>query len=107
MGEATPPPAAAAKSAAPKYVPKAKEAPVAGSDNVLIHVNAGEEMGIEASDVVTAIMGETGLPAKVVNKVDVRERHLFVHVAADCANSIISKLNRSQIKGRKVKVKLA
>ena len=64
-------------------------------------------MGIEASDVVTAIMGETGLPAKVVNKVDVRERHLFVHVAADCANSIISKLNRSQIKGRKVKVKLA
>ena len=107
VGEATPPPAAPAKSAAPKYVPKVKEAPVAGSDNVLIHVNAGEEMGIEASDVVTAIMGETGLPAKVVNKVDVRERHLFVHVAADCANSIISKLNRSQIKGRKVKVKLA
>jgi hypothetical protein len=39
--------------------------------------------------------------------VDIRERHLFVDVAAEHANSIISKLNRTQIKGRSAKVKVA
>jgi hypothetical protein len=32
---------------------------------------------------------------------------LFVDVDADHANAIIAKLNRSEIKGHKVKVKLA
>jgi hypothetical protein len=39
--------------------------------------------------------------------VDIRERHLFVDVASEHANSIISKLNRAQIKGRKAKAKVA
>ena len=64
-------------------------------------------MGIAPGDVVGAILGETGLPAKVVGTVDVRERHLFVDVAAEHANGIIAKLNRTRIKGRKLKVKLA
>jgi len=42
-----------------------------------------------------------------VGKVDIRERHLFVDVASEHANSIIAKLNRAEIKGRKVKVKVA
>ena len=70
-------------------------------------MNVGAEMGVEPRDVVGAILGETGLPAKVVGTVDVRERHVFVDVASEHANSIISKLNRAQIKGRKVKVKVA
>ena len=70
-------------------------------------MNVGAEMGVEPGDVVGAILGETGLPAKVVGTVDVRERHVFVDVASEHANSIISKLNRAQIKGRKVKVKVA
>ena len=64
-------------------------------------------MGIVASDVLGAIQGETGLPAQVVGTVDLRERHLFVNVTSEHAHSIISKLNRSEIKGQKVKVKVA
>ena len=56
---------------------------------------------------MNSVAGETGLPGKVVGKVDVRERHAFVDVASEHANSIIAKLNRSEIKGQKVKVKLA
>jgi len=56
---------------------------------------------------VGAILGETGLPGKVVGTVDVRERHLFVDVASEHANAIISKLNRTQIKGHRLKVKVA
>ena len=77
------------------------------SGRARIHINVGEEMGIEPGDVIAAIMGETGLPAKVVSKMDFRERHLFVEVAAEYANGIISKLNRTQLKGHKLKVKLA
>jgi ATP-dependent RNA helicase DeaD len=56
---------------------------------------------------VNSIAGETGLPGKVVGKVDIRERHSFVDVAAEHANAILSKMNRAQIKGQKVKIKMA
>jgi len=72
-----------------------------------LHMNVGEEMGIVPIDVVNSIAGETGLPGKVVGKVDVRERHLFVDVASEHANGIIAKLNRAELKGHKLKVKTA
>ena len=54
-------------------------------------MNVGAEMGVAPGDIVGAILGETGLPAKVVGTVDVRERHVFIDVASEHANSIISK----------------
>ncbi|HSY10455.1 MAG TPA: DbpA RNA binding domain-containing protein, partial [Candidatus Dormibacteraeota bacterium] len=65
------------------------------------------EHGIATGDIVGAILGETGLPAKTVGVIDLRERHAFVDVAAGSANAIIAKLNRAQIKGNKVKIKTA
>ncbi|MGZ4971842.1 MAG: DbpA RNA binding domain-containing protein [Limisphaerales bacterium] len=53
------------------------------------------------------MLGETGLPGTTVGTVDLRERHVFVDVAKEHANAIISKLNRTQIKGHKLKVKVA
>jgi ATP-dependent RNA helicase DeaD len=70
-------------------------------------MNLGEAHTIKPIDIVNAIAGETGLPGKVVGTVDVREKHLFVDVDAENANAIIAKLNRTQIKGHKVKVKEA
>ena len=75
--------------------------------NTRLHVNVGTLAGLGASDVVNAIMGETGLPAKVIGTVDLRDKHTFVEVAAEHANAIVAKLNRSGIAGRKVKVKEA
>ena len=72
-----------------------------------LYVNVGAEMGVSEADVVATILGETGLPREAVGTVDVRERHLFVDVASDYAHGIISKLNRTQIKGRRAKVKVA
>lgn len=72
-----------------------------------LYMNVGEAMGITAEDVVQAIQGETGLPAKVIGTVDIREKHLFVDVSAEHANSILAKLKRTQIKGHKVKAKEA
>ncbi|MCX6904875.1 MAG: DbpA RNA binding domain-containing protein [Verrucomicrobia bacterium] len=72
-----------------------------------LHINIGSEMGVALNDVVAAIQGETGLPAKVVGAVDIRERHLFVDVVAEQAHGIIAKLNRAEMKGRRLKVKVA
>ena len=70
-------------------------------------MNLGEEMGVSEGDVIEAILGATGLPRETIGKVDVRERHLFFNVASEHARGIVAKLNRSQIKGRKAKVKMA
>jgi ATP-dependent RNA helicase DeaD len=70
-------------------------------------MNVGEEMGIVPIDIVNAIAGETGLPGKVVGMVDIRERHLFADVASEHVKGIIAKLNRSEVKGHKLKVKVA
>ena len=76
-------------------------------DQTRLHINVGEAMGVAPIDIVNSIAGETGLPGNVVGKVDIRERHAFVDVAAEHANAILAKLNRAQIKGNKVKIKAA
>jgi len=111
---AQPPPQAAAPPMpeAPQRTEPAPVQPPKGSRRTpdaqtRLYLNAGAEMGISEADIVGTILGETGLPRNVVGAVDIRERHLFVDVASEHANSIISKLNRTQIKGRKAKAKVA
>jgi ATP-dependent RNA helicase DeaD len=77
------------------------------TDKTRLYMNVGSEMGMAPRDIVGAIMGETGLPPEVVGTIDIRERHLFVDVASEHANSIIAKLNRARIKEHRVKVKTA
>ncbi|MCP5518386.1 MAG: DEAD/DEAH box helicase [Verrucomicrobiales bacterium] len=72
-----------------------------------LFMGIGAEAGVTPIDIVNTVAGETGLPGKVVGKVDIRERHLFADVATEHAKGIVAKLNRAQIKGRKVKVKVA
>ncbi|HEX3717219.1 MAG TPA: DEAD/DEAH box helicase [Verrucomicrobiae bacterium] len=76
-------------------------------DFTRLYLNLGLEHGIVAGDIVGAILGETGLPAKTVGVIDPRERHTFIDVASETVNAILAKLNRTQIKGRKVKMKVA
>ena len=90
-----------------KTGPKVKADRKTPANQTRLHINVGEEMGVVPIDIVNSIAGETGLPGKVVGKVDIRERHLFVDVASEHANGIIAKLNRATIKGNKLKVKTA
>jgi ATP-dependent RNA helicase DeaD len=83
---------------------KSRRTPV---EQTRLWMNVGEAQGIVPIDIVNAVAGETGLPGKVVGTIDVRERHLFADVSSEHASSIIEKLNRSELKGHKLKVKLA
>jgi ATP-dependent RNA helicase DeaD len=93
------------KPASPAPKPKASRATPQGQTRLWL--NLGETQGIKPIDIVNSVAGETGLPGKVVGAVDVREKHLFVDVADEHVNSIVAKLNRAQIKGHKIKVKVA
>jgi ATP-dependent RNA helicase DeaD len=106
-GSKSVPPWQARKLIESKPPPGPKVSRATPPNQTRLWMNLGEEMAIKPIDIVNAVAGETGLPGKVVGTVDVRERHLFVDVAAEHANSIIAKLNRAQIKGHKVKVKAA
>jgi ATP-dependent RNA helicase DeaD len=101
------PPWAAKKRDDVKPAAKGKPSRATPPNQTRLWMNLGEAMDVKPIDIVNAVAGETGLPGKVVGTVDVRERHLFVDVAAEHANGIIAKLNRAQIKGHKVKVKVA
>jgi len=103
----------AAASVAPKKVeskPSAPKPPTSRrtpDNQTRLWMNIGEEMGVVPIDIVNTIAGETGLPGKVVGTVDIREKHLFVDVASEHVKGIIAKLNRSEIKSHKLKVKVA
>ncbi|GDY23269.1 hypothetical protein LBMAG56_46160 [Verrucomicrobiota bacterium] len=95
---------------AEEFRPGAPRKPASRStppEQTRLFMSVGEQMGVTPGDVVGAILGETGLPASTVGVVDIRDRHLFVDVASEHANSIITKLNRSNIKGNRLKVKIA
>jgi ATP-dependent RNA helicase DeaD len=93
------------KTASAPTKPKASRATPEGQTR--LWMNLGDAQGIKPIDIVNSIAGETGLPGKVVGTVDVREKHLFVDVAAEHVHGIVAKLNRAQIKGHPVKVKVA
>jgi ATP-dependent RNA helicase DeaD len=105
--EVAPPRVEAPRPAKLAPVPPPKTSRRVPDGQTCLHLNVGAEMGVSEGDVVGTILGETGLPRTVVGAVDVRERHLFVNVASEHANGILSKLNRAQIKGRNAKAKVA
>lgn len=91
----------------PQASPAPAKPPRPEGDFTRLHMNIGSEMGIAAADILSAVAGETGLPPSVVGSIDLRERHAFLEVATPHARAIVSKLNRAQIKGRKLKMKTA
>jgi ATP-dependent RNA helicase DeaD len=89
----------------PAHKPKPSRATPAHQTR--LWVNLGEDKDIKPIDIVNTVAGETGLPGKVVGTVDIRERHLFMDVDTEHVHGIVAKLNRTQIKGHKVKAKVA
>ncbi len=101
----SPPPGSARP--APQAIRPPKSARRTPDEQTCLHINIGKQMDVTPLDIVNVVAGLTGLPGKVIGKVDIRERHLFVDVATEHVQRIIAKLNRAEIKGCRVKVKVA
>ncbi len=76
-------------------------------DRVEIVLPIGAQDRVRPGAIVGAIAGESGLPGKVVGKINMRERVTFVEVPAAQAERIIKALTGVRIGGRVVKPRLA
>ncbi len=77
------------------------------TERTRLWLSAGESNGVTHDAVIRCIQGETGLPAEVVLRVDIRDRHTFVDVASEHAAAILSKLKRAPLGGTRLKAKVA
>ena len=77
------------------------------ADMVEIVIPVGTMSRVRPGDIVGAIAGETGLPGKVVGRINMRERVCFVEVPAQHAQAILTALDGVRIGGRVVKPRLA
>jgi ATP-dependent RNA helicase DeaD len=73
-----------------------------GSPMTRIFVNVGAMDNARPGDLVGAITNEAQITSAQVGKIDIRENHSLVEIAADVADSVITKLTGSTIRGRRV-----
>jgi len=73
-----------------------------GAPMTRIFVNVGAMDNARPGDLVGAITNEAHITSSQVGKIDIRENHSLVEIASDVAESVVSKLTGSTIRGRRV-----
>ena len=71
-----------------------------------LFVNLGEKDGIRAPEIIANITTEAGIPGSQVGKVEVRDTHSIVEVAASVAQLVTGKITGSVVRGRRVQARL-
>jgi ATP-dependent RNA helicase DeaD len=67
----------------------------------------GRKDRVQASEILRAIAGESGIQGKRVGKIDIREQFTFVDIPVDIAEKVIAAMDNALIRGKKVAVKKA
>jgi len=67
-----------------------------------LFVTVGERDNVRPADLVGAIANQAGLTGASVGKIDIRQSHSIVEVAADSVETVIARLNGTTIRGRRV-----
>jgi ATP-dependent RNA helicase DeaD len=73
-----------------------------GGAMMRIFVNVGAMDNARPGDLVGAITNEARITSAQVGKIDIRENHSLVEIASDVAESVVSKLTGTSIRGRRV-----
>jgi ATP-dependent RNA helicase DeaD len=71
-----------------------------------LFVNVGERDGVRPQELATAVTTSAGLPSSQVGKIEVRDTHSLVEVAASVAELAAGKLTGSVIRGRRVQARV-
>ncbi|MFL5582804.1 MAG: DbpA RNA binding domain-containing protein, partial [Gemmatimonadaceae bacterium] len=73
---------------------------------VRVFMTVGERDGAQRGDLVGAIANESGITSDQIGKIDLRDTHSIVQIAAPVAEKVIEAMNGSQVKGRRVAARL-
>ena len=72
-----------------------------------LFVSIGRTSGVRPGDLVGAITATTGLPGTVLGAIEIKERVSFIEVKKDAEGEILSRMGRSEVRGRSVEIKKA
>ena len=71
-----------------------------------LFLNLGEKDGLRAQEIIIAITTNAGIPGSQVGRVEVRDTHSIVEVAAAVAELVVGKITGATVRGRKVQARL-
>jgi ATP-dependent RNA helicase DeaD len=71
-----------------------------------LFVNLGERDGVRPQELVGAVTSTAGIPGSQIGKVEVRDTHSIVEVAASVAELVAGKLTGSTVRGRRVQARV-
>ena len=76
-------------------------------DMTRLYINIGKKAKINPGDILGAIAGESGIPGKTIGEIALFDKYCFVDVPKRYSDKIIKSLNKSQIRGNKIRVEVA
>jgi len=86
--------------------PAAASAAASAQPMQRLFVNLGEKDGVRAQELVNAVTTGAGIPGSQVGRVEVRDTHSLVEVAASVASLVADKLTGSIVRGRRVQARV-
>jgi ATP-dependent RNA helicase DeaD len=104
-GPAARPAAAIGADQPPHASPAAADRHTAAGGTVRLFINVGTRDGARATDIVGTLTHQGHLSATDVGRVELRESHAIVEVAAAAAETAIDRVTGSAIRGRRVVVR--
>jgi ATP-dependent RNA helicase DeaD len=72
-----------------------------------LFVTVGREEGLRPTDLVGAIANEAGIPGHSIGAIDILDHCAFVEVPLEAADRVVRALQRTKIRGRRVRVEKA
>jgi ATP-dependent RNA helicase DeaD len=91
----------------PRGKPRKKPREQAEWDVARLYIEAGRRDGVRPSDLVGAIVNETGLTPRAIGAIEISESHSVVEVPEEILDDLVGVLRKVRFKGKKVTVRRA
>ena len=85
----------------------AADAEQAESGMARLHINMGRQDGLRPADLVGAISNQAKISGRAIGAIDILDLWSFVEVPLDKADQVIDALQRTKVRGRKVRAQVA
>jgi ATP-dependent RNA helicase DeaD len=72
-----------------------------------LFMTLGRKDKVQTAEILKAIAGETGISGRQIGKIDIMDNFTFFEVPSDIAEKVLTVMNKTVIRGRKVKVEKA
>jgi ATP-dependent RNA helicase DeaD len=79
-----------------------RQVPPSDGPSIRLFLNAGRQAGIRPADLVGAITGEAGVPSRSLGAIQIADKFSLIDVPASQAETIITALRQTTIRGKKV-----